>query len=280
VVDEDSLVAVYDARDATHEVKVYEADCATEVSGVFPITTYKTTPVAGEMELTVSLGIDIDAIKSSPFYTDNNDGTGIVDFCVEASLWSGTNKVVAHKTVYAASLTEVEGFFTLQDVTLFEDNPTEIDDIDIGYSGQVLVYQCNPDTLVEISQPTPLSAGEELTVCVENEDASTVVSAILEMDLSQISGGVTFDFGVITGGQVVSSNEALIDSGCINGICYASIVLIDAFFQDGTTTFLDVIGEALLGSGKEEAENPFSLSVDLESCDGGLMSSIMRTIWK
>jgi len=229
------------------------------------------------MILEADLTVDIDAIIASDLYTGNGI-TGFVTFCVEASLWSSVNKVVAHETVFTADVDAVEGFFTLQDVSLYEDNPTEINNIDLGYEGQVLVYQCDPISLVDIGQPSPLSAGNELTVCVENNVTSAVVTSILEMTLVQSSGGLNFEYGVITNGEVVSSNAALIESECDNGICYASIVLIDAFFQDGTTT-LDVIGEALLGSGKEEDANPFSLSVDLKSCNGGLISTVIKAIF-
>jgi hypothetical protein len=270
-----NIVAVYEARDASYSVSLYQDDCATLVNDVFDVSTSKTSPAAGEMDMTVNLGIDVDKIKNSVIYSGDASG-GIVRFCVEAALLNGNTKVVKHMTVYTASVSVVQGFFTLSDVSLFEDNPTNVDDIVIGYEGEIDVYQCDPTTLVEITNPPALGAGNQLTVCVENigADTSVAVNEIVEMDLTQVSDGLSFDFGVITGGEEVGPNADLVEYWCdvASGKCVASIVLVDAFFQDGMNTSLDVVGEALLGSSaKEESEqdDTFSLSVSLRSCAEG-----------
>jgi hypothetical protein len=281
------LYVSYLATETTkHEVKTFAVDCATPVDNVFDITSTTTALDAGSMVIGAELDIDIDAvIANEDIYTgDATSGTAV--FCVEASVWSGSNKVVAHDTVYTASLSVVEGFFILEDVTLFEENPTTVDDVVFGYEGQADVYECDPDTFDEIT-PGPLVAGDQLTVCVQNLADTTHVDAIRKMDLIQTSAqttsGVEIVFNVIEGGVVDSGNAALIDSGCDDalGICYASVVLIDAFFQSGETTYLNVEGEAIMGSAKEEEEDgAFLLTVDLKSCDdSGLMGVVTGAIF-
>lgn len=281
------LYVSYLATETTkHEVKTFAADCATPVDNVFDITSTTTALDAGSMVIDAELDIDIDAvIANKDIYTgDATSGTAV--FCVEASVWSGSNKVVAHDTVYTASLSVVEGFFILEDVTLFEENPTTVDDVVFGYEGQADVYECDPDTFDEITSD-PLVAGDQLTVCVQNLADTTHVDAIRKMDLIQTSAqttsGVEIVFNVIEGGVVDSGNAGLIDSGCDDalGICYASVVLIDAFFQSGETTYLNVEGEAIMGSAKEEEEDgAFLLTVDLKSCDdSGLMGVVTGAIF-
>eukprot|EP00594_Rhizosolenia_setigera_P003609 CAMPEP_0178951050 /NCGR_PEP_ID=MMETSP0789-20121207/6999_1 /TAXON_ID=3005 /ORGANISM="Rhizosolenia setigera, Strain CCMP 1694" /LENGTH=793 /DNA_ID=CAMNT_0020631857 /DNA_START=180 /DNA_END=2561 /DNA_ORIENTATION=+ len=280
------LYATYIATETTkHEVMTFAGDCATPVENVFGITS-TTFSLGGSMLIDAELDIDIDAVIANEDIYTGDATSGVAVFCVEASVWSGSNKVVAHDTVYTASVSVVEGFFILQDVTLFEEMPTEIDDIDIGYEGEVDVYECDPDTL-DVITPIALAAGEQLTVCVENLADTTHVDSILKMDLiqtsAQTSSGIEIVFKVIENGAVDSGNAALIDSGCDDalGICYASVVLIDAFFQSGETTYLNVEGEAILGSAKEEEEDgAFSLTVDLQSCTGsGLIGMLNRAIF-
>lgn len=82
-------------------------------------------------------------------------------------------------------------------------------------------------------------------------------------------------------------NNDLVDYWCEETKGVATMVLIDAFFEDDehTTTknTLAVKGEAIIGSTKEEKRksdvwiDDFSMSVDLKSCDSqkiGLLSMI------
>lgn len=105
------------------------------------------------------------------------------------------------------------------------------------------------------------------------------------MDLIQAStsgGGADLNFNVIEDGVVNSGSKPLIKSkyDIASGICYASIVLIDAFFQNGVTTTLVVTGEAVLGATKEEDDGAFALTVNLKSCiGGGLMGVVTGAIF-
>lgn len=285
------IIATYKARDEAHKVTVYEKTCQTPVENVFDeVSSYTQADEVGEIDITADLTVDLPKILSSDsIYTDYNDGTGVAEFCVEAALHNGNDKVVSHKTVYTADVSVVEGFFTLSNVVLQGNDPDYVNDLDIGYGSNATVYQCYPDSMIEIEDPPPLYPGEELVVCVKTNDETVGVSSIYKMALKQIRDGVTYNFDAIVEGFEYSPNEDLVEYWCDQGICVVSMVLIQQFFEDGTNTSLNVFGQALLGGGNsekdgEEGENnnsDFSYEVNnLRSCSdkGGLMG-VLSTVF-
>jgi len=286
------LVTTYEATDKDYDVQVFDSTCSGDPITLFNEVVSDSPLSSGflDIEIEARLEIDIDAIQSNPdIYTDFGSGSGVAEFCVEGALYQGGTKVVKHRAVFSADVSVVEGFFTLSNVELFGENPTENNDIDIGYSGSVNVYLCDYDTMDEDFDTSALGPGDELTVCVENSDpaSDSIIESIWQMDMEGFANGLSANFDVITDGEEASGNSDLIEYKCdsVLGKCAVSVVVVQAFFQQGTETSLDVSGDAILGSGlskNNDEENSFSLSLKLDGgCSGGgFLRSIMNGVFK
>jgi len=283
------ILTTYEATDKDYGVQVFDSTCSGDPIDLFNEIVSHSPLSSGEIEIEARLEIDIGAIQANPYiYTDFGSGSGEAVFCVEAALYLTGTKVVKHRAVFSADVSVVEGFFTLSNVALFGENPTTNNDLDIGYSGSVNVYLCDYETMDEVFDMSVLGSGDELTVCVENSDSTSdsIIDSIWQMDMEGFANGLTANFDVITDGQKASGNSDLIEYKCdsVLGKCAVSVVVIQAFFQQGTETSLEVSGDAILGSGlskNNDEENSFSLSLKLDGgCEGGFLRSIMNGIFK
>lgn len=303
------IMALYNAarNGIYYDIKVYEENCQDEANDIFN-EVLSISPLQLESEdvqLEADLTINLALIQDSSLYDYN---AGKVRFCVETALYSDetlTTKVVRHRTIYTATLDltqPAEVIFTLKNVEMLEDYEEEhnvvSDENETGDERNVVdIYQCYFDSLEEIINPPALNAGDQLTLCADiivgddNHDPSRMfIEGIQWMQLERTideDNGVRFRFDVITDGREDEMNNDLVDYWCEGTKCVATMVLIDAFFEDDelttTNNTLDVKGEAIIGSTKEEKGksdvwiDDFSMSVDLKSCDSqkiGLLSMI------
>lgn len=79
------IIALFKAHNTAHKVTVYESNCQ-DVITVFGEVATTTITGPDEMKIEVDLTLDLDVIQDSSVYTDNDDGTANLFFCLETAL--------------------------------------------------------------------------------------------------------------------------------------------------------------------------------------------------
>lgn len=200
-------------------------------------------------ELTVDVDIVQETIAQSVHYTDVDQTSAKIDFCVRVDYMydDGTapESINFHETKVTINV-DLTANFTLESIIVDRDDADERDaNAELDYP--VIAYFCGDDD-VEINNPTPLTQGSALQFCVkvaDNVTADVYVEDILSAVLSQ-PGSDTTNSQPITG----SNPDALTDKNCLElGICNVKTQLASKWFSEIDPNPLRVDGVALLALG-------------------------------
>jgi hypothetical protein len=242
------------------EVNLYQNDCTSPSDESLVLN-----KVTSEDELDIDIDIIQETIAKSVHYQDINATAAIVRFCIRVDYKFIDNDgdidtVNFHQERVAINVDLMTDFtLTNIDVELYSaDNEGDISQLDFPV---VEAYICLDDNS-EVNNPTALTQGSPLQVCVKIDETvvagDIIVEDILTFVISQPDGTAT-DWETITN----TVADPLTYKICReSGICNIKSQLLYKFFTDTSPDDLRVDGVAILAIGKAPIISSSTLTVE------------------
>jgi len=295
-----------------YDVKVFQDDC--ETSSSVPDLDYhdSISSTMGFIDVDVDLTINQADIEASDIWNTTSELDGSFSFCLSTSLYLNETKtedniVRKQNFIFNVDVDKRAGF-NLSSIATFIPNPEVNDDFIVSLDGDVIAYQCDPNTLDPLSVSPALQPFDILNICLEEtSNINITINNIQDLSLEQ---SATFtSFVAIVDGSVKDGYEEVVSTSCVSGKCLVQIILINAFFSSAVASPIDVTGSVILAFGNsrrlvdvpvetyfvrgtkenEEEERQldgtnveFELTIDLrQACEGGdgVFSSLLSNMF-
>jgi len=235
----------YNVSNKALNVLIFESDCKTYVAADI-LSRVITPEVNDNSYIEVGVGINVHEGKIQ----DDNNGvwssidpsSGEIKFCVMVELYtddSMSNSVNFHETVITLTVDMSRGF-TMTNISTDRDDAS-VTDKNVTANYTLLAYRCD-ESRQEITEPQPVSQGDDLLVCVESTTDNVIPVEIDSFDLIQdgVHGGQFSP--VTTGGNTNDFSEV----SCSGSICTIHTMVISSFFNPNNSGNIQGSGKAVL----------------------------------
>jgi len=292
--EDDYVLAIqYNASNREYGVKVFEKDCKTDSSVPLLDFSDSRSSTTGFINIHVNLTlVPADIEVSNIWEPSTSSEAGSISFCLSTFLLSAEKKVVQESIIFNLAIDNILEF-NIGGINTFLPNQPVNNDFNITYGGKVDAYECDPDTMDQLSNPSNHGPYDILHICVEetsNDDV--VITSFFSLTVNQVGGYLSFD--AIVNGEVQPEYEELAIQKCMNGKCMVSVQLLNEFFVNDEVKELQVVGSVIVKfeqnsdsfrvykEAGEEADGSFSMFVELDrsSCDGKgkLLTSLLTRL--
>lgn len=140
--------------------------------------------------------------------------------------------------------------FSINEITV-EAGEVENENISIMHDASINAYFCD-EHFSEVENK-PLGPFDSLVVCVSvgSEEDGVIVSGIRDFEMKQ--EGTFAEFTALKDGEPPEGRDDLVDTKCEEGVCMASVKLVDFFFVDAQP--INVEGVVTLEEGNHRKLN-------------------------
>lgn len=211
------------------------------------------------------IDIDVDLTVNQVAFENALDN-GLFRFCLSTFLLSnGDREVVRNNDIFTIVTSDLAGF-SLGNIAVSSPGETEHNGLSLMFGGKIDAYECDPGTKDPIVEPQPHGQFDKVHICLK--ETAMDEFAVSEIESLTVEGFVNFNY--VVGGAVPHESEELVTSSCADGVCLASVQLINEFFVSDNVESVTITGSVRLEiknnvrGGKQEAEGTYALSVGLD----------------
>lgn len=260
----------FSVSDRDYGVEIFLRDCesATDVPSLDFSDKASSTP--GFVDVRVDAIVNPADLEASVGVWENNDDRSSFQFCLSTYLRSnGGDVVVRRNDVFRVGVNDLVGGFFVDtvEITPRPEADTHDDEITLTNGGaKIDAYECDPATMDRIVAPEAHEVTDIVHVCLSaTETGALFVDEVVDLTAK---GFVAFDY--VVDGVVPNGKEDLSTSACTNGVCLASVQLVEALFLSDDVETLSITGTVRLtvGGGRVggvgEAQGSYDVSIELE----------------
>ena len=235
-----------------YDVKVFQDDCET-ISSVPELFYHDSlASTMGFIDVDVNLTLNQADIEASDIWNSTSELDGSFSFCLSTSLYLNETKTddnIVRKQNYIFNVdVDKRAGFNISSIATFIPGPEVNDDFMVDLDGDVVAYQCDPDTLEALALSPALQPFDTLNICVEEtSNVNITINNIQDLSLEQ---SATFtSFVAIVDGSIKNAYKDLVSTSCVSGKCLVQVILINAFFSSGVAQPIDITGSVILAFG-------------------------------